>query len=119
MSDELKPCPFCGAAPQVKENHYLDGYDNVIISCPGCLFAGRTGHTFEQAAEKWNSRPVEDALRAEIATLKAALAKSDPIHRVYDGTMPELECMHCGGSRGRFENDVQHAADCVWKLAGK
>jgi hypothetical protein len=55
-----------------------------------------------------------ELLRAEVATLKAALSKSDPIHRVYDGTLPVLECVHCGGRRGRFENEVQHTGDCVW-----
>lgn len=58
-----------------------------------------------------------EAMKSEIERLRQALAKTDPIIRVFDGTLPVLECLHCGGRRGRFDIDVQHADNCVWKLA--
>ena len=47
----LKPCPFCGAAPEVEEL-YADAY----VLCPNCH--ARTGieQTEDLAIAAWNSR---------------------------------------------------------------
>lgn len=58
-------------------------------------------------------------LRDEVTTLKVALSKSDPIHRIYDEGIPVLVCIHCGGRRGRFENEVHHEPDCIWLTSQK
>ena len=83
----LKPCPFCGSKPYLSpgETRYYvkhgstcrlnDSYnDDVVHVC----FAkddveGYTG---------WNDRPIEDALKARIAELEAALDKA--AHQLYD-----------------------------------
>ncbi len=62
---ELKPCPFCGApgAP------YRAGEGEYIYA--GC---DKECHGFPELIDKWNTRPIEDALRAENARLAAELA---------------------------------------------
>ena len=73
MNDELKPCPFC------------DGTDiNVVIEgnfsfeeCAGCGATSEAHRAYEicteqrkaAAADKWNTRPAEEALQARIAEL--------------------------------------------------
>jgi hypothetical protein len=60
MSEELKPCPFCGKE-QSEENFFsCDGYPQAC----GCW---ETTHSGEEAVNVWNTRPIEDELRAEIA----------------------------------------------------
>ena len=63
MSDELRPCPFCGQSPSVE-----------TLSLPG----GRKINTVECAnpdcdtvlASIWNARPIEDALAGQLAELR-------------------------------------------------
>ena len=77
MTEEikLKPCPFCGSeAVMLGED---DGMYQVI--CPECN--GTIDDFYnekEVAAEKWNSRPIEDDLNEQIGRFKkyaAALEK--------------------------------------------
>ena len=67
MSDELKPCPFCGSIPEV---HY-DNDGTRIIRCANTECAGLYWEDFDDIT--WNTRPIEDALRAKNAQLRAAL----------------------------------------------
>ena len=48
MTDELRPCPFCGQPP-----HF-----NVYASC--------VKHTSGFYVKEWNTRPIEDALRKQL-----------------------------------------------------
>lgn len=61
MSDELKPCPFCGQPNKLhKGNCYLMRYYGVD----------------DQAVMRrmWNTRPVEDQLRADLAAAQQRIA---------------------------------------------
>lgn len=53
-----EPCPFCGCEWPEK---YFNGARD-MASCPSCCG--------EWPAELWNRRPLEDALRAELARLQ-------------------------------------------------
>ena len=67
MSEELKPCPFCGNPP--RKHISEDCYFFILCDKCGCHVAKRS----PDAAEKhWNTRPVEDAQAARIAELEAA-----------------------------------------------
>ena len=61
MSDELKPCPFCGVVPV---RH--DG--GMLSTC---------AHAVSRAniVADWNKRPTEDALRAELVGAKSDYAQ--------------------------------------------
>ena len=77
MSEELKPCPFCRSTDVHVENKDLFYWGE-------CCACGATSRDFrlrdkfinreqgvEGASNYWNSRPVEDALAAERASLKS------------------------------------------------
>jgi len=51
---KLKPCPFCGGAPELVEfNHSL-----FLVDCRDCG-ARVTGGTADEAGETWNRRQSE------------------------------------------------------------
>ena len=54
---ELKPCPFCGGTKICTEKGINLNY------CDNC--------SAESNVEHWNTRPIEDALKARIAKLEA------------------------------------------------
>ena len=76
MTDNLKACPFCGNADaltvEVTENGqwWFVLCNNADCMTEACYDLGYSG-----AIEKWNTRPIEDELGAEIERLKAALQK--------------------------------------------
>ena len=60
MSEELRPCPFCGKEPALHANYASCVNDD----CEQSDWAGLEVDT-------WNTRPIEDALTARIAELEA------------------------------------------------
>jgi len=56
MSEELKPCPFCGGTKICTEKGINLNY------CDSC--------SAEANIEHWNTRPLEDALQSRIAELE-------------------------------------------------
>ena len=61
----LKPCPFCGSncvndtlPPEPECGSYC-------WVCPDCVCCGGIGYTVEEATKAWNTRPLEDALKAK------------------------------------------------------
>ena len=49
MSEELKPCPYCGATPEER----LDE----VVWCPSCGLQGPEGDSEENAIAAWNALP--------------------------------------------------------------
>ena len=69
---ELKPCPFCGSEGAIlDEPFYEDEYG--CFCNKKCGAVGPCDEDGEKAIEFWNTRPIEDALRAEIARLSELL----------------------------------------------
>jgi len=66
---ELKPCPFCGENPKVKQAGFGDGKQEYTI------FHCKCGERYMHMSY-WNTRPIEDALRAENRRLNRALILS-------------------------------------------
>ena len=67
MSEELRPCPFCGTLPQANA-WIFRGISETRYFCPNqeCPLSVRT-----VTLEQWNTRPIEDVLTARIAELEA------------------------------------------------
>jgi hypothetical protein len=64
MNEELKPCPFCGSVEHVD----VSFIDQEQVGCFACaVFAD---------SDLWQSRPIEDALRAELAAAKKQVEQS-------------------------------------------
>ena len=88
MTDELKPCPFCGYNAEIVFciGSGLDTGNWIV--CPVCnltlMFAT------ERNIKIWNTRTLEDAQAAEIAWLRAAL---DEISLFDDGMMTSYDAL--------------------------
>jgi len=61
MSEELRPCPFCGGTKICTEKGINLNY------CDNC--------SAESNVEHWNNRPIEDALQSRIAELEALVER--------------------------------------------
>ena len=74
MSEELKPCPFCGGKALYCPPDYQDARHIVICNGYDCI-ARPSMHASSRkhVITDWNTRPVEDALRAKVAYLESAL----------------------------------------------
>ena len=67
---ELKKCPFCGgeaAYTQILGN-YERPHEVYCSTCDGGITEGRSK---DGVIHNWNTRPIEDALKARIAKLEA------------------------------------------------
>ena len=66
MSEELKPCPFCGGDVNLAINgiikHTCHGYGDAWCN-----------------TDKWNTRPIEDELRAELEKRTAGLHDANAV----------------------------------------
>lgn len=83
VSDELKPCPFCGIVPQIdgdpNSEDYVHGHNLGFVECRNnnCPIAGAyfSASTQKEATAMWNTRPIEDALRAQLAARDAVIER--------------------------------------------
>jgi Lar family restriction alleviation protein len=73
MVSELKPCPFCNQSTVDYFND--DGY--ISVQCENCGAIGEWGNENEEASGYWNTRPIEDAIRAELASAKQRLNEAE------------------------------------------
>ena len=64
MTEELKPCPFCGQEERVEKLNLGKKLFRVI--CPECLTATHLREEEKNAVAEWNARPIEDALQKEL-----------------------------------------------------
>lgn len=80
MSENIKPCPFCGSLnvdvfyafgePSTDKN-FMD------VECINCGAQGGLGEGEEKAIAAWNRRAGNEAVYSEIFTLVKGLAESD------------------------------------------
>lgn len=79
---EIKPCPYCGSTD-------IKLHDEIThaVWCQEC-FAEMPSIDIESAVELWNTRPIEDELRARIAELEA---ESERLSQLLHDEMSQLE----------------------------
>jgi len=66
MTEELKPCPFCGSTDLVVRELYAGEYPSpVVVKCYNCGACGPTGDYESPAERAWNSRAA-DALESRL-----------------------------------------------------
>jgi len=92
MTDELKPCPFCGNPFEITNAESGNRKEYFIVkheydNCP-LLMDGENGEVWldkSRLVEMLNTRPIEDALRAELAAnLNKYNAEVDQFNDGYD-----------------------------------
>jgi hypothetical protein len=109
MSEELKPCSGCGGKPV-----YCDVTGRQTFGTPanfcGCLNDDCPLFDIVFAVNAWNTRPVEDALRAEVTRLKGE----------YERAAQLVAEMHAavGEVRGPTRGVVEDVRDLRLKLQG-
>ena len=96
MNEELRPCPFCGEMP-ITENNFAACANK---SCP--TYDNYWTNPQILTIEHWNTRPIEDALRARIVRLKAFI---DQLIEAGESMSLAVEC----------ENQIEANAYYSWK----
>ena len=93
MSEELRPCPFCGGSNIIIE----EALETLYCDDCGCELA-------EDFGGNWNTRPIEDALQARIAELEA---ESERLSQLLHDEMSQLEiATDLGNKRWTALNEI-------------
>lgn len=115
MDSELKPCPFCGKVDiEIVENEGEEW-----IMCDTCTSAMM--NISEASIENWNTRPIEDDLRAEIERIKSAAicAYCDGVVPIGSITLHVELCDKHPISKLRAENErLNKAIEALGKYPG-
>lgn len=81
--NSLKPCPLCGVIDAFVYTETIplvggDSYDVGVVDCVSgeCPMIIRAP-TEEEAIKKWNTRPREDALQADVELLRKEMVEDD------------------------------------------
>lgn len=94
---ELKPCPFCGEIPTKIEATRSRPAEVLCANMAANCIASRASGYIEQ----WNTRPIEDGLRARVAeleaVLKAAIDHCDCLDYNGKALIPCTESNPCAG----------------------
>ncbi len=98
MTEQLKPCPFCGESAQVSRFGVDD--DWICVECdanPSCCSVTTLAAYSKngEIVDQWNTRPIEDAQSARIQELEAHLAeaRAKALEWVtFDGSEETLPC---------------------------
>lgn len=74
MTEELKPCPFCGGEAEFNSDEFGEGV--CCKSCGATLHNGVYGEEWRRlASADWNARPIENELTGKIGKLKSENAR--------------------------------------------
>lgn len=55
MTEQLKPCPFCGGEADIMTPE-ADNMKCATVMCMGCHVTGKEGESIAEAVEAWNAR---------------------------------------------------------------
>lgn len=115
MSEELRECPFChtgkGKATYAGVKRY--------IYCDKCHVRTLTYDTIEEAITAWNTRPAEDALKAENESLKEKV-KSEKLTNISLGetiTRASIEASRAKTECARLKAEVEELRYIVEQFA--
>jgi hypothetical protein len=79
--EPAKPCPFCGKTPSI----HRTGIEPYRVYCANadCQIGGDPVEVFTFTIEMWNTRPVENQLRATLAQWESGELYSQHAARLY------------------------------------
>ena len=118
MTDDLKPCPFCGSTElQIGRNPTRPLWEVECYACWGVM----TSDTSQSKAEHdWNRRRPEDALRARVEAAEqraeAAEAEAERLRSAIAETL-RLADIYAGVAAHNAEAEPETAGE-AWRSAG-
>ena len=71
MTDQLKPCPFCGSVRL--ETNGNSALEDLYLQCSDCTTTGPLCPNTTNLVFSWNDRPIEDDLQSRLTKAEAAL----------------------------------------------
>lgn len=114
MSEELKPCPFCG-----KDADYQEDED--FISClgteGGCGFYYNVEGELDEAVKTWNRREPYATLVEELAFYRELNIRRDGITAIGGGTADKLHDLYTELTDGRLH--IKQITETVEGLDGE
>lgn len=120
MSDELKPCPFCGGKPtfvHATSEDIGNGYvcrTLAVISCDHCMF-DMTGETDEDAAAAWNARAAVTDEQFSLAVHDGRVwQRARECRNVGEETGDDFKCSLCGASYNESDDTAMPASLIDW-----
>ena len=101
MSEELKPCPFCGTVPRMQTTELTYGRPCYFVDCEesGCKAIACTANRYEtalEAAEAWNARACDRVGAA--SGLKPCPFCGGEAKLLHVGAGRIVKCGSCGAS---------------------
>lgn len=120
MSDELKPCPFCGGKPtfvHATSEDIGNGYvcrTLAVISCDHCMF-DMAGETDEDATAAWNDRAaVTDGQFAMAVHDGEAWQRVRECRNIGFETGDDFKCSACGEAYNESDDMAMPASRIDW-----
>jgi hypothetical protein len=109
---ELKPCSACGGTDLLFDTEVIEFSVIYFIECLHCNMLVRNADPLKLVST-WNTRPLEDALRAALA---AANKDAERLANAAEGGFFHSNhfCGYCGSGYewGDDVQEIQHSADC-------
>lgn len=104
MSDEIKACPFCGKQAVIWFKNTPSG-DMVACNNSGCAFCQEPIRI-----DRWNTRPIEDELREQLAKYETGETFSKHAAQVFEQQRQRIEQLESDLSQTDASNAVMKNA---------
>lgn len=107
MTNEIKPCPFCGEKPKVVKDISVSW---VVCDNENCMVYARTllKKTRREAIETWNTRAKDIAVPTKERTCHMELRKQGMVYDVFYFDCCDKEYVEnkCDGQASKISGDV-------------
>lgn len=116
MSDELKPCPFCGGMAEIVEIDEGENAGGSCVCCTTCLASSKVDFGFkENFISNWNRRVQTLAPDAGIAAAAQVLLDACP-NPIFDQLKPALmgEVTERVGYTDEYGNEAYYDRPVSW-----
>lgn len=95
MSQELKPCPFCG---EKQQNVISNWFKNHLVECENCCASAPAGDTKASAIAEWNRRAHDEVIekcRVALENIEST-SSSTRIRRVAHEALAAIKALERG-----------------------